>query len=63
MLEEAAIKVLPIALAKGGSDAHYRFGWEEKGKGGGFRGETIDLPNRGFGPGMDKFNKDQGGGG
>ncbi len=35
ILEEAAIKVLPVALAKGERQAHYRLGWEEKRKAGG----------------------------
>jgi ferredoxin-type protein NapG len=30
ILPEAAIKVLPIAMAKGASADHYRWGWEEK---------------------------------
>lgn len=30
ILDEAAIKVLPIALARGKLGAHYRLGWEEK---------------------------------
>jgi ferredoxin-type protein NapG len=30
ILEEAAIKVLPIALAKGKMQAHYKVGWQEK---------------------------------
>lgn len=35
VLPEAAIKVLPIALAKGTSAQHYRWGWEEKEDAGG----------------------------
>ena len=35
VLPEAAIKVLPMALAKGMSAEHYRWGWEEKEKAGG----------------------------
>jgi ferredoxin-type protein NapG len=35
VLEEAAIKVLPTRLAKGGIGEHYRLGWEEKEKAGG----------------------------
>ena len=47
VLEEAAIKVLPLALAKGRRGKHYRLGWKEKEK----RGESlvpglIDLPDR-----------------
>ena len=30
VLEEAAIKVLPMDLAKGELGQHYRWGWEEK---------------------------------
>jgi ferredoxin-type protein NapG len=47
VLERAAIKVLPIAIARGSPDAHYRMGWEEKAK----RTtpllpDVIDLPDR-----------------
>ena len=47
VLEEAAIKVVPTALAKGQLGRHYRLGWEEKEK----AGESlikgiIDLPDR-----------------
>ena len=35
VLPEAAIKVLPIKLAKGSAAEHYRLGWEEKRKAGG----------------------------
>jgi ferredoxin-type protein NapG len=35
VLPESAIKVLPLALAKGASAEHYRWGWEEKEKAGG----------------------------
>lgn len=47
VLEEAAIKVLPLALAKGRYGKHFRLGWKEKEK----RGESlvpglIDLPDR-----------------
>ena len=34
VLEEAAIKVLPTALARGRMGAHYRLGWEEKARNG-----------------------------
>lgn len=34
VLEEAAIKVLPLELAKGELGQHYRWGWEEKKKAG-----------------------------
>ena len=54
VLDEAAIKVLPLRLAQGGSDGHYRFGWEAKEEAGEpLVPNLIDLPNRGFGPGMD----------
>jgi ferredoxin-type protein NapG len=47
VLEEAAIKVLPIKLAQGKIGGHYRLGWEEKEE----KGEAlvpgiIDLPDR-----------------
>ena len=35
VLEEAAIKVLPMQLAKGVLGRHYRFGWKEKQNAGG----------------------------
>ncbi|MFC1684265.1 ferredoxin-type protein NapG [Pseudomonadota bacterium] len=35
ILEEAAIKVLPLKVAKGKLGSHYRLGWEEKEKAGG----------------------------
>ena len=35
VLEEAAIKVLPVKLAKGEMGKHYKLGWEEKKKAGG----------------------------
>ena len=49
VLEEAAIKVLPAALARGKGGAHYRKGWEEKSKAGGsLIPEQIQLPVRGL---------------
>ncbi len=46
-LVEAAIKVLPRALAKGRIHAHYRLGWEEKEKmGRELVPGIIDLPDR-----------------
>jgi ferredoxin-type protein NapG len=49
VLEAAAIKVYPVALAKGRGGAHYRLGWEEKAKAGKSlvdeRG-IIELPKR-----------------
>jgi ferredoxin-type protein NapG len=49
VLEEAAIKVYPIKLAKGELGHHYRLGWEEKKKAGHslIRDQNIiDLPDR-----------------
>jgi len=37
VLEEAAIKVVPTALAKGQMGQHYRLGWEEKAR----QGESL----------------------
>lgn len=49
-LDEAAIKILPPALALGKLGDHYRLGWEEKEKHGGALVEgIIDLPDRGYG--------------
>ncbi|MCL2713322.1 MAG: ferredoxin-type protein NapG [Alphaproteobacteria bacterium] len=47
VLDEAAIKVLPVELASGKIGAHFRLGWEEKKK----KGEAlvpglIELPKR-----------------
>lgn len=42
ILDEAAIKVLPIALAKGELGQHYRLGWEEKTK----AGESLVTPDQ-----------------
>jgi len=47
VLEEAAIKVLPLEIAKGRQGAHYRLGWVEKEKrGSSFVPGLIDLPDR-----------------
>lgn len=47
VLTEAAIKVLPVALAVGHQDSHYRRGWEEKTKAGReLVPGIIDLPDR-----------------
>jgi len=49
VLEEAAIKVYPIKLAKGELGHHYRLGWEEKKKAGKSlidNQNIIDLPDR-----------------
>ncbi len=50
VLQEAAIKVLPIALAKGEMGAHYKLGWEEKKKAGaelvpGIKGLPTRMPD------------------
>lgn len=42
VLEEAAIKVLPMHLARGEPGHHYRLGWEEKRKAGG----SLVTPDR-----------------
>ena len=49
VLEQAAIKVLPMALAKGAPGEHYQLGWVEKQKAGQSLIEEqgiIDLPDR-----------------
>lgn len=49
VLPEAAIKVLPPALARGKLGEHYRLGWEEKRKAGkALVDDIIDLPDRGY---------------
>ncbi|HJV25493.1 MAG TPA: ferredoxin-type protein NapG [Aromatoleum sp.] len=46
---EAAIKVLPVKLAKGSRAEHYRKGWEEKdAAGGSLIGDQLELPVRGL---------------
>ncbi len=45
ILEEAAVKVFPIHLAKGELGRHYRLGWEEKEKAGRAL-VTPDLPHK-----------------
>ncbi len=53
VLEEAAIKVVPIALAKGEIGHHYRLGWEEKADAGGaLIPEVLSLPTRKPGGGL-----------
>ncbi len=42
ILEEAAIKVFSVQLAKGKIGEHYRLGWEEKGR----AGESLVAPDR-----------------
>lgn len=47
VLEEAAIKVLPVAQAKGELGRHYRLGWKEKEKAGKALGpEVLEFPVR-----------------
>ncbi|MDX9706236.1 MAG: ferredoxin-type protein NapG [Azospira sp.] len=49
VLEEAAIKVYPLALAKGSLGRHYRVGWEEQEKAGGSlidESNMVELPDR-----------------
>jgi ferredoxin-type protein NapG len=46
ILEEAAIKVMPMKLAKGQLGDHYRLGWKEKEKFGPAVEGIIDLPDR-----------------
>jgi ferredoxin-type protein NapG len=47
VLDESAIKVLPLRIAKGHQGAHYRLGWIEKEKhGGSYVPGLIDLPDR-----------------
>lgn len=47
VLDEAAIKVLPMQLAKGILGKHYRFGWQEKEKAGkALIQENFSLPVR-----------------
>ncbi len=41
ILEEAAIKVMPVRLAKGQLGEHYRLGWEQKGE----RGKALVTPD------------------
>ncbi len=57
VLPEAAIKVLPVRLARGTSAEHYRKGWEEKdAHGGSLVGDLIELPDRLPGPGTDNLS-------
>ncbi|HEY5789778.1 MAG TPA: ferredoxin-type protein NapG [Gammaproteobacteria bacterium] len=47
VLEEAAIKVLPMQLAKGQLGRHYLLGWKEQERAGGsLLPEMLDLPDR-----------------
>ena len=56
VLPEAAIKVLPVRLARGKPAEHYRLGWEEQdAKGAPVVEGVIDLPDRLPGPGTDNL--------
>ncbi len=56
VLPEAAIKVLPVRLARGAPAEHYRKGWEEKeANDGPLLDGIIDLPDRLPGPGTDNL--------
>lgn len=56
VLPEAAIKVLPMRLARAEAADHYRKGWEEKAaKGGPLVEDLIDPPDRLPGPGTDNL--------
>ncbi len=47
VLEEAAIKVVPIELAKGAIGKHYRLGWQEQEKAGkSLMPDLLELPTR-----------------
>jgi ferredoxin-type protein NapG len=60
ILEQSAIKILPLKLAKGESGSHYRLGWDEKEKAGGSL-VAPDLPHEYYLPeGMD-YRHNQGG--
>ncbi len=56
VLPEAAIKVLPVRLARAETADHYRRGWEEKdARGAPLVEGVIDLPDRLPGPGTDNL--------
>lgn len=56
VLPEAAIKVLPVRLARAEAAEHYRLGWEEKeAHGAPLVDGLIDLPDRMPGPGTDNL--------
>jgi len=49
VLPDAAIKVMPVVLAKGSLPDHYRKGWEEKARhGSSLIGDQVELPVRGM---------------
>lgn len=53
VIDEAAIKVLPHALASGKLGEHYRLGWEEKAKAGGaLVDDSFKMPIRGMEDGL-----------
>lgn len=63
VLEEAAIKVLPHALAVGELGKHYRLGWEEKEKAGkALIDDNFQLPIRGMEDGLPGPDRTPGGG-
>ena len=56
VLPEAAIKVLPVRLARGKLGEHYRLGWEQMDENGApLVDGLIDLPDRLPGPGTDNL--------
>lgn len=55
ILEQAAIKVLPVQLAKGQLGEHYRLGWKEKQRAGSSL-VTPDLPHQYNLPGGTKYD-------
>jgi ferredoxin-type protein NapG len=60
ILEEAAIKIFPTAMAKGQMGEHYRIGWNEKSK----KGESLvtpDIEHRYNLPDGVKYDYNQGG--
>jgi ferredoxin-type protein NapG len=62
VLDEAAIKVLPMALAVGKLGQHYRLGWNEKSKAGkALVDDIIELPIRGMPEGLPGADKLPGG--
>ncbi len=56
VLPEAAIKVLPVRLARGKLGEHYRLGWEQMDENGASLVDgLVDLPDRLPGPGTDNL--------
>ena len=60
VLEESAIKILPIKLAKGALGAHYRLGWDEKEKAGGSQ-VAPDIPHKYHLPKGMEYHHNEGG--